>query len=176
MSLVLVGDGACLAPYVAGVVPEPRDGDLRDEDLRDVAARANHASAVVQAARDRRPLVHLVEDAGVVLRELDAVGHISAVLCVVVGIVQAGEPVLAFHRLAGIRAGTGVGKPGLAALLLGGGVCEQPRLGLPERVDVTAVVCKNRAGCLRVAHARELKLEVDAVKLALGFKLGNLVA
>ncbi len=128
--LVLVGDGACLVPYVAGVVPEPRDGDLRDEDLLGVAARADHAPAAVQAARHRRPLIDLVQNAGVVLRELDAVSHLSALLCFVVGIVKAGELSPAPHGLAGVRARACVGKTGLSALLLCGGVCEQPRLGL----------------------------------------------
>ncbi len=138
--LVLVGYAAGLVAHVAGVVPEPRDRDLRDEDLLCVASCADHAPAAVQAAGHRRPLVHLVEDTGVVLRELDAIGHVSALLSVVVGIVQAGEPAPAPHGLAGVRVGAGVGEPGLAALLLGGGVGEQPGLGLLERVDIAVVV------------------------------------
>lgn len=76
---------------------------------------------------------------------------------------EAGEPAPVFHGLAGVRAGTGVGEPGLASLLLrSSGVFEQPRLGLLERVDVAAVVCQYRAGRLNVTHACELQLEVNA--------------
>lgn len=50
VDLVGPGDAARLVAHVAGVVPEPRDGDLRDEDLFRVAARADHAPAAVQAA------------------------------------------------------------------------------------------------------------------------------
>ncbi len=50
VSLTLVGDGARLVSHVASVVPQPRDGDLRDEDLLGVATSADHAPAAVQAA------------------------------------------------------------------------------------------------------------------------------
>lgn len=50
VDLVGPGDAARLVAHVAGVVPEPRDGDLRDEDLFRVAVRADHAPAAVQAA------------------------------------------------------------------------------------------------------------------------------
>ena len=74
------------------------------------------------------------------------------------------------------RPGTGVGKSGLATLLLCGGVGEQPRLGLLERVDVTGVVAQDSTRDLHVSHACQLQLEVDPVGLALGLELRDLVA
>ena len=69
-----------------------------------------------------------------------------------------------------------LGKSSLSALLLGGGVCEQPRLRLLEHVDVAAVVGEDGTRRLHVAHASELKLEVDPARLALGLELRDLAA
>lgn len=69
-----------------------------------------------------------------------------------------------------------LGKSSLSALLLGGGACEQPRLRLLERVDVAAVVGEDGTRRLHVAHASELKLEVDPARLALGLELRDLAA
>ena len=129
MGLVGQGDAARLVAHVARVVPKARDLYLRDEDLLGVATGSHHVAAAVQAVRYRRPLVDLVQDARVLLRELDAVGHVSALLCVVVGIVKAGELAPAFHRLSLVGARTGVGKPGLSTLGLGSArIREEPRL------------------------------------------------
>ena len=64
----------------------------------------------------------------------------------------------------------------LAARLLHGRVCEQPRLRLLERVDVATVVCQDRTRGLHVANARELQPEVDSVGLALRLQLRDLAA
>ena len=114
-----------------------------------------------RTAGHHRYLVDLVQDPGVVLGELDAVGHVSVPPCVVVGIVQAGEPAPAFHLL--------------AARLLYGRVGEQPRLGFLELVDVAVVVSKDRTRGLHVANARELQPEIDPVGLALGLELRDLL-
>ena len=66
--------------------------------------------------------------------------------------------------------GAGVGKPGPAAQIYRC-VGEQPRLGPFERVDVAAVVRKYRTRGLHVSHARQLQLEIDSVRLALGLQL-----
>lgn len=94
----------------------------------------------------------------------------------VVGIIQAGELLPAFHGPAGVSAGVSVGKPGIATRLLSGSAGEQPRLGLLECVDVAAVVCQNRPRGLHVAHASELQLKADSVGLALGLELYDMTA
>ena len=64
----------------------------------------------------------------------------------------------------------------LLVLLLGGDVREEPRLGLLESVDVSAMVGENGTRRLHVAYARQLQLEVDSVTFALGLELRDLSA
>lgn len=88
-------------------------------------------------------------------------------------VVQTGDVAPLLQLLVDVLGGSRVGEPGLASLLLGR-LCEHPRLGRLQLLDVAAVVSEHGAGRLDVAAPGQLQREVDAVALALLLQRGNL--
>lgn len=124
-----------------------------------------------QADRDGSALVHLVDDARVVLRECDVVRHTFGSLL----LVQPGDLAPAPHRRPLVRGRAHIRQTrGTRLGGCGGTLVEQPRLRRLQLLDVIVVVGKEGASRLDVADAGELQLEPDSLLVTLAAELFHL--